>query len=297
MPCYHPINAWRCSDGSIVFHEKKRFKTEQALSLPCGQCIGCRLERSRQWAMRCLHEASLHDLNCFLTLTYSPDNIPENDSLKYEHFQLFMKRLRKRFAIPIRFFMCGEYGETTNRPHYHALLFGFDFLDKVYHSKSNGMVLYSSKSLDSLWGLGHCLIGAVTFESAAYVARYCVKKVTGKAADAHYSSLDLETGEIVSRVPEFAHMSLKPGIGRPWLDKFQADIYPHDYVIIRGVKVKPPKYYDKIFDTRDPDALDYIKAQRELDASFHMLDNTWPRLAVKETVHKARSSTLVRNLE
>lgn len=193
--------------------------------------------------------------------------------------------------------MCGEYGETTNRPHYHALLFGFDFLDKVYHSKSNGMVLYSSKSLDSLWGLGHCLIGAVTFESAAYVARYCVKKVTGKAADAHYSSLDLETGEIVSRVPEFAHMSLKPGIGRPWLDKFQADIYPHDYVIIRGVKVKPPKYYDKIFDTRDPDALDYIKAQRELDASFHMLDNTWPRLAVKETVHKARSSTLVRNLE
>jgi hypothetical protein len=298
MACYHPLSAYRCSDGSVVFHEKARFKIVAIMSLPCGQCIGCRLERSRQWAMRCMHEASLYDQNAFLTLTYAPDKIPPNNSLRYRDYQLFMKKLIKRYERPIRFFMCGEYGTHTVRPHYHALLFNFDFPDKVYHSKtSQGELLFSSKSLDKIWGLGHCMIGAVTFESAAYVARYCVSKRTGHGAADYYSSLDLETGEIISRVPEFAHMSLKPGIGRPWLDKFGSDVYPHDYVIVRGVKVKPPKYYDDLYERENPDELDFIKAQREFDAALNAADNTWERLAVKEKVHLARSSSLIRPLE
>lgn len=293
------MSAYRTRDGSVVFHEKKRFGIEASLSLPCGQCIGCRLERSRQWAMRCLHEASLYDSNCFLTLTYRDDTLPENSTLVYRHFQLFMKRVRKRLGkSKLRFFMCGEYGDETKRPHYHALFFNADFTDKVYYSKTgSGSKIYTSELLNELWGFGDCWIGDVTFESAAYVARYCVKKVTGRGAAGAYESLDISTGEIIKREPEFAHMSLKPGIGRPWLDKFQSDVYPHDYVVVRGVKMKPPKYYDTVYEKGNLDDFDWIRAQRELDAELNMWDNTTPRLAVKHEVQLARSSMLVRSME
>jgi hypothetical protein len=133
MPCYFPITAWRSKDGKneagkwpVVFKPTAGY-LDKELKLPCGRCIGCRLERSRQWAVRCVHEASLHEKNCFITLTYSPENLPKDGSLDVSHFQKFMKRFRKRFGPGIRFFHCGEYGESLSRPHYHACIFGFDF--------------------------------------------------------------------------------------------------------------------------------------------------------------------------
>ena len=295
MPCYHPMRAFRTADGSVVFHEKARFKIEGELTLPCGQCIGCRLERSRQWAIRCVHESKMHKLNCFLTLTYDDAHIPENRSLDYKHFQGFMKRLRRRFhGIPIRFFMCGEYGESTARPHYHALIFGLDFPDKKYWRKSgSGSALFTSDVLSRLWSFGDAYIGDVTFESAAYCARYVLKKHVGSGSTLHYT--DPATGEI--RAKEFCHMSLKPGIGRPWLDRFQTDVYPHDYVVVRGNPSKPPKYYDRVLDSRDPALLDDIRASRELDAYSRRADNTSDRLAVKETVQRARLTFLPRSME
>lgn len=299
MPCYHPMPAVRMSDGSVKFVSRHKRGVEGSLELPCGQCIGCRLERSRQWAMRCMHEASLHESNSFITLTYDESNLPPGGSLTYRDFQLFMKRLRK-VAGKVTFYVGGEYGEALARPHFHACIFGYDFPDKVYLKKaSDGSKLYTSALLSKLWPSGMSCIGAVTFASAAYIARYCVQKVNGDAAKAHYERLT-DDGEIISLQPEFNHMSLKPAIGKRWLDKFQSDVYPRDYVVVNGVKTKPPKYYDTIFQKENPGVFSDLVSQRELDMSSLRLDDHlefWPeRMAVKETVQLARSSMLKRNL-
>lgn len=192
--------------------------------IACGQCSGCKLERSRQWAVRCMHEASLHDSNSFVTLTYK-DAPP---SLEYRDFQLFMKRLRKRLGA-CRFFMGGEYGELHGRPHFHALLFGVSFSDRRYLAKSpSGQRLYSSELLSSLWPQGYASVGEVSFESAAYVARYCMSVITGDMAVEHYGG----------RKPEFGRMSLRPGIGRAWLDRYgRSDVLPDGKVVVNGVKL------------------------------------------------------------
>ena len=278
-----------CERGDIV----------ATLLLPCGRCIGCRLERSRQWAVRILHETKSHDQNCFLTLTFDEEHCPRNRSLDYSVFQKFMKRLRKEFSGKrVRFFMCGEYGEQFDRPHFHACVFGVDFDDKVLIRGERGSVdaLYRSGRLERLWPFGFSSIGRVTFESAAYVARYCVKKVNGDLAKDHYSMVDLETGEIYEKTPEFAHMSLKPGIGALWLEKFQSDVYPRDYVVVRGHESKPPRYYDARFKKVNPDKFEEICFKRELDARKRLDNNTPERLAVREEVAKARSNLYKRSL-
>lgn len=193
MPCYSPLEAWRpdpvTNDKRLIFryHPARCSSPSPDLYVPCGQCLGCRLERSRQWAVRCMHEASLYDRNCFITLTYDDDNLPADRSLHYSHFQLFMKRLRKAHGDGIRFYMCGEYGEKKGRPHYHACLFNFNFDDLTLWQERRGTKLYRSKSLERLWPYGFSTVGGVTFQSAAYVARYIMKKVTGDRAPDHYT--------------------------------------------------------------------------------------------------------------
>lgn len=291
MPCYHPLRAYKTASGEVVFLERSKYDIVAQLSLPCGQCIGCRLERSRQWAMRCMHEASCHSRSSFATLTYDEKNLPVRGMLDYPAFQKFMKRLRK--VAQVRFFMCGEYGPLDWRPHYHACIFGFDFPDRKYWSRmDSGSKLYRSDLLERLWPFGFSTVGDVTFESAAYVARYCVKKVNGQGADAHYKRVDKD-GEY-SLPPEFAHMSLKPGIGSAWFDKWKGDVYTHDYVIVNGVKCKPPKYYDRIFGDIDPDRLEEIKFKRETDGRARYEDNTEERLAVREICQRARCNLLYR---
>jgi len=298
MPCYHPISAYQCADGSIVFQERRWFNTVKTLSLPCGQCIGCRLERSRQWAMRCMHEAQLHENNCFITLTYDNTHLPSDGSLHYKDFQLFIKRLRKKFGnTRIRYYMAGEYGENFGRPHFHACIFGHDFHDKKLWKRSpSGSMLYRSEDLELLWPFGYSSIGDVNFESAAYVARYIMKKVTGQNAKEHYKQTDQETGEITKRKPEFNKMSLKPGIGYDWYKKYKTDVYPHDYVIINGKKVKPPKFYDKKYKSDYPYEYDEILYKREINGKLNSEDNTPERLVVKEIVQKAKLQKLKRNL-
>lgn len=283
MPCYHPISAYRCSDGSVVFAQLGRYDIVGDIQLPCGQCIGCRIDRSREWAVRCLHEAKSHDENAFLTLTYNDENLPSDGSLHYEHFQLFMKRLRYHVG-PVRFFMAGEYGDENQRPHYHALIFGYGFPDKKEWSKSpSGCMLYRSALLEKLWEYGLSSIGEVTRESAGYVARYCLKKVTGDLAEAHYKG----------RTPEFAHMSVKPGIGAEWFKKFKSDMLPCDYVVADGVKVPVPRYYEKLY-AKGEDDLDEIKMRREIYGRSHADNNTTERLLVREEVAKAKLSQLKR---
>ena len=183
MACFQPLHAYHASEAdsegkrAISFSRPKG--DSRMVKLSCGQCIGCRLERSRQWALRCSHEASMYDENCFITLTYREDALPPLGSLDKRHFQLFMKRLRKRYPKKtIRYFQCGEYGEKLSRPHYHACLFNHDFDDKKLFKVEGENRLYVSEKLTQLWPYGYSTVGAVTFESAAYVARYVTKKMT-----------------------------------------------------------------------------------------------------------------------
>lgn len=284
MPCFKPIKAFKCSDGSVVWTQLKRYDIIGDIRLPCGQCIGCRLDKSRDWAVRCLHEAKMHRQNAFATLTYNEQNLPNNGSLDYGTFQLFMKRLRKEVG-PVRFFMCGEYGELTNRPHYHALLFGYWPEDSYYWMKgAQGYNVYRSDSLEKIWGLGNVMLGNVTRESAGYCARYCLKKVTGDRAESHYGG----------RTPEFAHMSLKPGIGASFFKKFESDILPNDYVVEGGWKIPVPKYYEKLYKGED---LEDIKYKREKYSEKFKENNSDERLIVREEVTKAKIRNLQRSLD
>lgn len=295
MPCYHPVQAFRLSNGEIVFVE--RGDVVQTLDLPCGRCIGCRLERSRKWATRCVHESQMHERSSYVTLTYDDAHLPQDGGLHHRDFQLFMKRVRKEFGPGIRYYMCGEYGDVTARPHYHALLFGVGFDDlEPWKKNPRGDVVYRSATLERLWRLGFCLVGEVTFESAAYVARYVMKKVTGDAAEEEYRRVDPDSGEVFQVVPPYNRMSLKPGIGSTWLAKFGSDVYPQDHCVVNGVPGKPPRYYDQHFEKLDPEGFEDLKFRRLLKGRKANLDNSNDRLAVKERVAEARIKSLKREL-
>lgn len=246
-----------------------------------------------------MHEASLYERNCFLTLTYDREHVPSDGSLNKTHFQLFVKRLRKRFGPGIRYYHCGEYGEQLGRPHYHALLFNHDFSDKKFFSVRNDLPLYTSDALSELWPSGFSTVGSVTFESAAYVARYVMKKVTGARAVDHYQG----------RQPEYTTMSRRPGIGARWYAQFKGDVYPRDKVIVRGVPSRPPRFYDGLLGREDPALLALLKITRERNSQrfvedvlsdgrmVKVSDSDGQRLLVRETVKLAEISTLKRPLE
>lgn len=297
MACYKPLYGTRRKDGKLSVRRDPWYYQfrETMLVVSCGQCTGCRLERSRQWAVRITHEAQMHEANSFLTLTYDDAHLPPDLSLRIRDFQLFMKRLRKWRAnedkvankepYRLRFFHCGEYGDLRSRPHYHACLFGEDFSSDRKHFKGSAEnKLYTSKLLDTLWGHGYAVIGNLTFDSAAYVARYCMKKITGPKSVEHYNG----------RKPEYTSMSRRPGIGKPWLDKYKSDVYPDDFVISKGNKAQPPKYYDGQYQLENPTVMAEIKKRRE-ERNADDPNNHPDRLLVRETVAKARLNQSNRN--
>jgi len=292
MACFRPLKGWRSKDVNengkrkIVFNAKQGF-LDMPVELPCGQCIGCRLERSRQWAMRCVHEAMEHDANCFITLTYDQENLPKDGSLHLEDFQKFFKRLRKQYGKGIRFFHCGEYGDKNSRPHYHAIIFGLDFKDKKLYSTRDNIKLYTSKSLEKLWGKGFCPIGEANFETAAYVARYITKKVTGNKADEYYNG----------KKPEYTTMSRRPGIGSNYIKKYSENVYKDDNVVLRGKKMRPPKYYDQQLEKEDKIKYDRIKLRRMIKGEEHEDNNTAKRLEVREKLTGIRLKQLKRGYE
>ncbi|AXL14473.1 replication initiator protein [Microviridae sp.] len=295
MACYSPLQAFRTAKGEVVF-EQPRGCFSIPLTLPCGQCVGCRLERSRQWAIRCVHEASLHKNNCFITLTFSNEHLPNPPTLDVRDFQLFMKRLRKEFGPGVRFYHCGEYGEKFGRPHYHAILFNLDFPDKYLFNVVNGQNLYRSPTLERLWPFGHSSIGSVTFESAAYVARYVMKKITGDAAKQYYSYCP-KTGEVFERKPEYTTMSRRPGIAKGWFDKFLTDVFPSDEVVLRGKSMKPPKYYDNQYEIVYPDEYVKMKQERMARAKERASDVNAPSLESQRICTEAKLKKLVRNVD
>lgn len=308
MVCYHPVTGYRSPSGQIVASKKSGY-SDLEVTRACGGCVGCRLEYSRRWAIRIAHEASLYESNVFLTLTYRDEDLPPNDSLDVRDWQLFMKRLRKRSGAKIRFFHCGEYGDTTHRPHYHAILFNYDFNDRKFLKMTeSGHAIDTSADLDEIWQKGDCYIGSVTFESAAYCGRYVMKKLTGQ-----------RKSEYGLREPEYATQSRRPGIGKPFLEKWKTDIYPNDFVYLDGQKLNVPSYYDemvaqqqadigywttdktgypiwmpykKISDRTETEA---IKDKRIRNAAKHSKNNTSERLAVREELQLLRLQKLTRS--
>jgi hypothetical protein len=246
-----------------------------------------------------MHEASLHKVNWFVTLTYEKDPF----TLRYSDVQQGWKRLRERVG-PFRFYLGGEYGETNPytgvvdgglyRPHYHAVLFGIDFVDRRPLKLLGRADYFSSALLDDVWRLGNCVLGPVTFESAAYVARYCVKKRTGPGSEDHYR-LVMPDGSVIQREPEFARMSLRPGIGAGWYDRYGEDVRRGDAVICRGVPVLPPRYYDKLHGRLDPEGLaEAVEARAEL-GDERRADHTDRRNYVRGAVLAARQQSFKRS--
>ena len=313
MVCYHPVKIYvhqklRTENGAkLVVHRAPAplFKLLDPLSpwdimyRPCGQCIGCRLDYSRSWAVRCMHELQLHDESSFLTFTYDDANVPWSSVtgeqiLVKKDMQDFWKLLRYYFPDKKFSYLCaGEYGEETHRPHYHALLFGKDFHEDRYLYKQNfrGENYYISPTLTEIWNKGHVIIGDVTFDSAAYVSRYVMKKVKGKDSADYYYGVQ----------PEFLTCSTKPAIGLEWYKKYKTDIYPYDECVINSNgkirRMKPPRYYDKQLEKENPALMQEIKERRILKAKSKEEEIESDRLYFKEMYKLKCIEKLRRELE
>lgn len=297
MPCYKPLKAYH-APGGISFNRKESFGIP--IDLPCGRCIGCRIEKTQAWALRITHEAQMHEDNCFLTLTYDDYHLPPHNSLRKSDFQKFIRALRQKTKLKIRYYMCGEYGSQCQkhqtkdcmecgplqRPHYHAILFGYDFPDKTYWRERKEIKIYRSAELENTWHHGNTEIGNVTFKSAGYVARYIMKKLNGELAEQHYKSC----------LPEYTQMSLRPGIGETWYRKFKSDIFPDDFCVRPdGRKMPVPTYYRVLLEREDPKLHEQLKKVRVEKARTNP-DNTYDRLAVREICQTKKAERLTRSL-
>jgi len=312
MPCHYPIPARHYFDPDYTSKWQVNFKSKEPsnIEISCGQCIGCRLEKAKEWALRCTHEAQVYgDENAFITLTYDDHNLPDDATLVKEHWQKFIRSLRKKTKQKIRYYMCGEYGNictahdryisepvkdkikcttcTTGRPHYHAILFGYKFPDAYYWTTRNGNRIYRSASLENTWYQGHSEIGSVNFQSAGYIARYTLKKQTGDRAENHYNG----------KLPEYTNMSLRPGIGKIWYEKNKTDLFPHDYAILpNGSKTAVPAYYRQLLEKEDPELYEQLKLQR-LEKARDNPDNTPERRADFAEIQNLRAQKLKRTLQ
>lgn len=295
MPCTSPLTGYLGIAGGLQF---SRRGAEREMQVPCGQCMDCRIARGRAWAIRCVHESQKHLENAFITLTYAPEHLPFGGTLIKKDFQDFMKRLRKSIhPKKISFFHCGEYGENLLRPHYHALLFGHDFQDKLPWKKSHdGSQIYTSKTLETLWGKGFCSIGSVSYQTAAYCSSYILKKINGDRAEHHYRKT-LPDGQVVDLLPEYITMSLKPAIGKDWINKYGNEVYPSDSVVMRGKEIKPPRYYDKLLKRTDQELHDQVKKVRSKRTMQDYRNASAPRKKARRIITAAKINLYKRNLE
>ena len=279
VPCYHP---------SLVDVERRSMDGSAGrvdpVKVPCGSCLGCRTSLARQWAIRISHEQVFRPPALFLTLTYDDSHLPDNGSLDADAFQKWLKRFRRRIGERVSYFGCGEYGEKGERPHYHAVVCGYDFPDRVLVGNRDGYPVWSSGVLESSWRYGFSELTPSSYKAAAYVAGYVRKKVKKKRDSDHYLRVDKTTGEVVELEQEFQRSSRRPALGLEWLRKYWTDVYPRDFVVMNGREYKPPVYYDRKMEEISPEIMEEVRYQRWKDAE----EIGDPKLIMKEKIHRAR---------
>lgn len=298
IKCYDPLPSEVSDSEDYIFSYDL---------IPCGSCYSCRMSRAKDWTVRCMLESQYHESSYFLTLTYDDNSLPFNidtlsgefsgkSSLVKSDLQKFIKRLRKNYPYDnhISYLACGEYGELSLRPHFHVLLFGLKLDDlKEYKKTELGYSLYNSEFISRLWPFGYSVIAPLTFESAAYVSRYTVKKAGDDKKDI-YDEYLLEK--------EFIVCSLKPAIGYQYYVDHRDEIYKYDSIVLpEGKVVKPPRYFDKLYEIDFPDKMAVIKERRKklseinLDAQLDVCDYDFDKLlSVKDYYFKKKTSNLLR---
>lgn len=269
MTCYHPLVARKSVrkislDGKYLVKvlSKDHVYTELAgndwykgneyeyINLPCGRCIGCRIDRARDWATRVYCESLYSKDNWFVTLTYDEEHFP-GYNLYLDHVRQFIKDLRNWFSYRghsgIRYFGCAEYGDASARPHFHLILFNVPLADIKPSGARRGNLYFSSDVITELWGKGNCIIGAVTLQSSRYVAKYCLKK----RGTADYDELGINAPCIFA--------SNRPGIGYDYLYDHAQEIFENGFIEIDGKPVPVPKYFLKQLDKLGYDMDSYTK--------------------------------------
>ncbi len=314
MACYSPLKGYKDPiSGGLTFNKKG---TSQKLEVACGQCLGCRVDHRIMWAIRIVHEASLHMDNygnSWATLTYRDASecttkqfklrqfIPDDYSLRPSHVSKFIRALRKQNKQKIRYFYCGEYGDQTERPHYHVCLFNHSFKDQILFRDVEGLCTYTSPSLEKLWPYGFSTVAELNFETASYTAGYAQKKITGKRAVDHYLRCD-EHGEAYWLLPEYIRMSTgrkRPcGLGAGFYEKYKTDFFPSDESPVpgRGIVKKVPRYYQNILERSEPSLLGLVKEKRAEFIREHAADFTPERLKDKYINARAKQDRLTRIL-
>lgn len=268
---------------------------------------------AEEWAVRIHHEASMHDSNEFATFTYSDEELPTDGGLDPSHFTNMCKRVRAA-GHRFRYFQCGEYGDATQRPHHHACIFGLTFPDREPHGRNKyGDQTFRSPAWEEFWTHGNVIVGELTWQSAAYVARYCLKKANGNHARERFrrETFDMKTGEVFEHYvkPEYVTMSRGNrtddpvwgrGIGSGWFDSYGLDIFPSDQTMINGRRFKTPRYYSDKLDQLvehyrlDPAEVEAIKEARREYGERHLEDNSYKRRKVREQAAKLRARRATR---
>lgn len=266
MSCHSPSRvrvSRKAAYGGPLAH------TSWTQTVGCGNCLGCRLDQGRDWTLRLWHEAITSRYASFVTLTYDDEHLPANYSLEPKHLREFIKRLRDSYRretyedgspVRITYYAVGEYGSTTKRPHYHAVIFGAPLLDRVPADCSRPV--WQSPTIERAWRYGWSEFDAVTVASVAYVAGYVRKKVSARMAPDYYTRVDPATGELIDLVPEFARMSRRPVLGSRWLKRFWSDVYPADRVVMNGKEYRPPRAYDRWMDEHHPEVMNAVRDKR-----------------------------------
>lgn len=294
--CTHPKTVYLNPKGGRPFMERPSGHSGASAKIPCRKCLPCMLNRAQNWSTRMLHELQMHDCAEFVTLTYNDQNLPEYRDLRQKDMQNFFKRLRRKYpSNNIRYVYCGEYGDNTSRPHYHAIVYGLKLTDKKLHDYNNRHEpRYTSQELAELWSHGDCLTGEVTADSCKYVARYMLKDAESGLWKDDYADVDSVTGEIYLRQKPFARYSLNPAIGKTWFDKYKTDVFPRDEIILKtksGYKPHPvPDYYLRLLERESAELAEQIKQKRiaKLTTKQARAEQKPARLAVKEKVLRAR---------
>lgn len=301
MACYHPLDAWRVpGERKLVFSPTvKQRQAGERLSIPCGQCFGCRVDHAASNALRMQHELRYHERASFVTMTYRDEDLPALGSLDYADVQAAYHRIRKALG-PFRHFTCGEYGDRTGRAHWHAAIFGLDFKRGDPRGKSDaGSICYDSPELEKLWGKGRVTVGDLTPQSMGYVARYVSKKLNGEAAEHAYTVVDDDGVILGQRRAPFARCSNRPGIGAKFVEDFAADLLVNGCVVMRGgVEAPLPDYYERLL-LRDPQHAERMQEYKDARAAFdakRAAENTPERLAVREEVARAKRRQLKRGM-